>query len=183
MSPRAYLYLAVCASCVAITLWRCVAIAIFLFVVQQPLFGVVSQSPQSPFCFRLCILPLCYNLWRCVAIAMFVWLFSRCVAITLWRCVAIVVSLSSRCVAINMWHCAAIAMFSLFVFSRCVAITLWRCVATAARAQMVLPIGRGISARRGRGSFLIAAQRARSYAALRETARDQSVCHVRCARD
>ena len=89
----------------------------------------------------------------------------------------------SRCVAINLRRCVAIAMFRCLMFSRYVAITLWRCVATAARAQMVLPIGRGISARRGRGSFLIAAQRARSYAALREAARDQSVCHVRCARD
>ena len=176
-----------CASCVAITLWRCVAIAIVLFVVQQSLFGVASQSPQSPYGFLCSFLSLCRNQslalcrnrhFRCL-------FFSRCVAITLWRCVTVVFRFlfSSRCVAINMWRCVAIAIFRCLFFSRCVAITIWRCVATAARAQMVLPIGRGISARRGRGSFFIAAQRARSYAAARANgARSERLPCPLCAR-
>ena len=100
---------------VAITSWRCVAIAIVLFVVQQSLywrcvavaaiallfscvmclvvsqsiFGVVSQSPCSLFVFlSLCrnhSLALCRN-------RIFPFLFSsRCVAINLWRCVAIAI--------------------------------------------------------------------------------------------
>ena len=55
--------------------------------------------------------------------------------------------------------------------------------AYVARAPMVLPVGRGTSARRGRGSFLIAAQRARSYAALRANgARSERMTCPLCAR-
>ena len=61
VAARLFKYIAMCASCVAITLWRCVAIAIVLFVVQQSLFGVVSQSPQSPYGFLCSFLSLCRN--------------------------------------------------------------------------------------------------------------------------
>ena len=83
VAARLFKYIAMCASCVALTLWRCVAIAIVLFVVQQSLFWrcvavaeiallfscviclVVSQSifgvvSQSPF-FVVCFLSLCRN--------------------------------------------------------------------------------------------------------------------------
>ena len=91
VATRLFKYIAMCARFVAITLWRCVAIAIVLFgvqqsrcwrcvavaaiallfscviclVVSQSIFGVVSQSPCSLFvCLSLCrnqYLALCRN--------------------------------------------------------------------------------------------------------------------------
>ena len=162
--------------------------------------------------------------------------FLRCVAITLWCCVAITLWL---CVAITLRRCVAIAIFSFslccnhnlasyrshsfalcrnrpcrnrFLTSLCRNHTLALCHTHSLalcrnrhlfvsqslfgvvsqstfrnrhflHAHKCLPIGRGISARRGRGSFFIAAQRARSYAAARANgARSERLPCPLCAR-